>query len=699
MGLISLSVGDEFSFKGIKHVVVALEPPLITIERIEGNRGLTDINYLELINDLTFIPINSLIKKVEKQNDIVEQRYRSIIDTLTEDQRKKVTKRFELIKPILIFENASKGDLKSIAIFHNAYGYLLKEEETLNQLTKETLFKRIKEQHGKSERQLKRYLSDYKNAELYSPKNGLEGLIPKSVKVKTIRKDECLIEICHPHNKELILDTIYVRVDEKYVPLIKNVIENYYLKKIKPTIQKVTEQLEILCFKKGLKPLGYDTVYHIIEKRLSDKVKNRMRLGELADERYNSVTRGFSNEIAVAPLHIIQIDHTELDLDVIDDKSGSNFGRPWITLGIDLYSRMVWCLHVSFEPPSANKVRKAIQHGIFMKNSKEKYDTVNEWDMYGIPSIIYFDNGSEFNNAAIKELIDETLGSQVMYRPRGTPRYGGVIERLFGTLNKGLIHDMAGTRKSNVKELGSYDAESEAVFTLSDIEEILITYIADVYHHQNHTGLPLEYPTPTLRYYYGIETGGYPDFIPHEEEREFGIKLLPTQKRLYTREGIRFRNIIYNSPTTSKYIGMQKGQFIIKYDDDDISSIYVLDPKTREYVFLPAQYPPADELKNLNYYTYKKRIEILREHGEINKNQIPGSKHLLKGKILLKEKIAKKMKTNKKFKQMAKRTGFELVSKENLENLTGKNISNNSSLEELMNEFNREVANKKNGRK
>ena len=106
-------------------------------------------------------------------------------------------------------------------------------------------------------------------------------------------------------------------------------------------------------------------------------------------------------------LFIVAMDHTELDIDIIDDKSGLVIGRPWITVGIDLFTRMIWCLHVSFEPPSANKVRKALQHGIFFKKAKQKYNTINEWDIFGVPSIIQLDNGPDFKSVEVRRMVNE----------------------------------------------------------------------------------------------------------------------------------------------------------------------------------------------------------------------------------------------------------------------------------------------------
>ncbi|MNW37445.1 hypothetical protein D3C74_144880 [compost metagenome] len=54
------------------------------------------------------------------------------------------------------------------------------------------------------------------------------------------------------------------------------------------------------------------------------------------------------------------MDHTRLDMQVIDDVTGLVIDRPWITLGIDVFSRGVWCLYLSHENPSINVVRKAI---------------------------------------------------------------------------------------------------------------------------------------------------------------------------------------------------------------------------------------------------------------------------------------------------------------------------------------------------
>ena len=45
--------------------------------------------------------------------------------------------------------------------------------------------------------------------------------------------------------------------------------------------------------------------------------------------------------VASRPLEVVQIDHTQVDVIVVDDRAGKTIGRPWITLAVDVLTRMV----------------------------------------------------------------------------------------------------------------------------------------------------------------------------------------------------------------------------------------------------------------------------------------------------------------------------------------------------------------------
>jgi len=52
------------------------------------------------------------------------------------------------------------------------------------------------------------------------------------------------------------------------------------------------------------------------------------------------------------PLVIVQIDHTPADIILVDSFERKPIGRPWVTLAIDIATRMVTGYYVSFEAPS-----------------------------------------------------------------------------------------------------------------------------------------------------------------------------------------------------------------------------------------------------------------------------------------------------------------------------------------------------------
>lgn len=82
-------------------------------------------------------------------------------------------------------------------------------------------------------------------------------------------------------------------------------------------------------------------------------------------------------------------------------------------------------------------------------------------------------------------------------------------------------------------------------------------------------------------------------------------------------------------------------------------------------------------------------IKELKERGEINLSQIPGSKELTKGKKHLEDKYQAMVKRNKSARQKALKSGLSIVTVNKLEKVnTPKNRS--SRLEDLINQFNQE---------
>jgi putative transposase len=56
------------------------------------------------------------------------------------------------------------------------------------------------------------------------------------------------------------------------------------------------------------------------------------------------------------PLDLMQIDHTLVDVIIVDEEDRLPIGRPWLTLAIDIASRAVAGFTVSLDPPSTVSV-------------------------------------------------------------------------------------------------------------------------------------------------------------------------------------------------------------------------------------------------------------------------------------------------------------------------------------------------------
>lgn len=80
----------------------------------------------------------------------------------------------------------------------------------------------------------------------------------------------------------------------------------------------------------------------------------------------------------------MQIDHTPLDVIVVDEVHRKPIGRPYLTLAIDVYSRMVAGLYVTLDAPSATSVAMCISHAMNTKNEYlRELGVEGDWPVWG----------------------------------------------------------------------------------------------------------------------------------------------------------------------------------------------------------------------------------------------------------------------------------------------------------------------------
>ncbi|UCV07004.1 Mu transposase C-terminal domain-containing protein [Dechloromonas denitrificans] len=285
------------------------------------------------------------------------------------------------------------------------------------------------------------------------------------------------------------------------------------------------------------------------------------------------------------PLERVEIDHTRLDVFVVDEETMLPLGRPWLTLCIDVHTRSILGFDLSFDPPSHLTVARCLRHAMLPKgNLKDKYPAVEmTWDMYGIMDMLVCDNGAEFHGESL-ELACLTLGITIQYCPRKQPWFKGPVERLLGSLNRGVAHGIPGTTFSNILEKGDYDAAKKATMTLRTLREIIHVWIVDHYHQRPHKVLR---DTPAHAWH--IETVGLDIPVPADPE-ELKALLGNVATRQLTHKGIEINSLFYNSPEV-QLISRRLGNNLtvtVRYQADNLGEIHILVPDTNAYLAVPA---------------------------------------------------------------------------------------------------------------
>jgi putative transposase len=232
--------------------------------------------------------------------------------------------------------------------------------------------------------------------------------------------------------------------------------------------------------------------HRTIKRRLATydpKELSKARFGaKVAEEAFRPVQ---VNHQPTLPFQLLQVDHSPVDLIVLDERDRLPIGRPWITLAIDIPTRCVAGFYLSLEPPSIVSVAMVFTQCVLPKDTwlaDRGLDSL-EWPLCGIPDGIHLDNAKEFHSHALVRGAQE-YGIELSYRPLGQPHYGGHIERLIGT-TMGAVHLLPGTTFSNVKEKGSYNSAKQATMTMTELERWLALEILGRYHKSVHSALQM----------------------------------------------------------------------------------------------------------------------------------------------------------------------------------------------------------------
>lgn len=359
------------------------------------------------------------------------------------------------------------------------------------------------------------------------------------------------------------------RLPDETEAVIAEALRDFYKTRQKPSINRLHKEIRGLCRSRGVRAPSWHALKARIEAMDPAELTKAREGSKAARDRFHPVPGEYAAECA---FEVVQIDHTLVDVIVVDRRYRRPLQRPWLTLAIDIASRTVAGFYLTLEAPSTVSVALAIQHVVQPKEVWLAGLGIDaKWPACGFPDAIHLDNAKEFRSRALQRGAEE-YGIELIHRPIATPHYGGHIERLIGTM-MGAVHLLPGTTFSDIDERGSYDSAAHATMTLDELERWMALEITR-YHADRHATLGIP---PLAAWHEAVARRVRPVRQPHDLAG-FMIDFLPSVDRLVRRDGIHLFGLRYWDDVLSIWAGRLDRPLRVSYDPRDLSSVFVRAP-------------------------------------------------------------------------------------------------------------------------
>ncbi len=401
------------------------------------------------------------------------------------------------------------------------------------------------------------------------------------------------------------------RLNAQTTDIITAAIDDTYLTREKPPVSKLVREINGRLRRAGLKEVTATTVQRRIDSLPADLVLKRREGAKAARDAVGPHTCRYEVEY---PLDVIQIDHTLADVIVLDDIHRQPIGRPWLTLAVDIRTRMIFGFHATLRAPCECSVAYALEQGIRAKAAwLAARNIATPWPVSGMPRALHFDNAREFKARGFLWGC-RRHGIETKPRPIKVPHVGGHIERLIGRL-MGEVHLLPGTTFSDPRQRGEYDAEGRARITQSEFERWMALQIVGIYHASEHRHL---LRPPVAVWDEAIAA------LPAHRRREpppsndpLLLDFLPFRTPAVDGQTIQLFNLVYHDPIL-KHWQVRREKPIVRYDKRDMSQVYVFDDAEDRYWPITLRDPVPGRM---SFWEHQQARQALRAQGYREVNQ------------------------------------------------------------------------------
>jgi putative transposase len=292
-----------------------------------------------------------------------------------------------------------------------------------------------------------------------------------------------------------------VRVEKEIATLLFKSIHWYYehpartVGDTRDRLERVIEILNLRAKRQGrfaeLVCPSHETVRQWIRRCENYYLLKRKSGEHVARRQYKGSASGRD---AKRPLDVVMIDATKMDaFTIVDPITRNVLGRPTLLVAIDVCTRMILGIFITFEPPSIYAIMNCIKNLLTWKQEivAERFPDIRKpYVACGRPQLLILDNGLENVGASMQDTLHD-LGIGVEWAPVRTPEYKAIVERFFDTLNKGLLHKLPGGVPAAPKQLREQDVDprKQACMTIESLEKLVLQFILEVYQYRPHRGI------------------------------------------------------------------------------------------------------------------------------------------------------------------------------------------------------------------
>jgi transposase InsO family protein len=340
-------------------------------------------------------------------------------------------------------------------------------------------------------------------------------------------------------------------------------IENDYETDRQKPIVHSHGQMERYCKAQGIHPPSYKTYCKAIKKRrgYEQTLKRKGRRAAYQEKvPYPYLDQGTPRH-GDFPWQIVHLDHFEPDILLVSSRTGKVLGKPWASVMTDAYSRRVFAVYLTFDPPSRRSDMMVIRECV------RRHER--------LPQILVVDGGSDFNSVYFESLLAFHNVTK-FERPTAEPRAGSVEERLFGKTTTAFINNLLGNTQALKKPremTRSVDPRRKATWILSAFYRRLCQWCYDVYDNDYHTALER---TPREEYEAGITLSGVRPYRHVDYDQTFLMQTMPIsdggEKLLVRyRKGVQVHYESYRSRGLDEVVGTEVE---VRTDPFDINRVF-----------------------------------------------------------------------------------------------------------------------------